>query len=361
MSPLSPVSKLTLIGLLLLAFAGCKPETPARETVLPAAEVTVTPARLHRVPVLLRAPGSVVADRRIEVASRVVGFIETLDLREGQHVARGDVLVRIDPADIEQTIRLARAEAASAQEALSDARLDAERNARLVASGTASREGLRKAEVHVRICAAGLEQARAALAQAEAQRDYATIRSPADAVVVAVTRRAGEMATTGTPLLTIESQEALIFRTFVAQSRLPILQRATAVPVRIDALGGRIVDARLRAVVPSGDQATRSRQIDLLLPADPALSPGLFGQAEFLLGHREVIMIPQRAVVRQAGLEGVFVPGNGVARFRWLRLGETFGEEVEVVSGLEEREHVVLDADRPLRDGMPIRLRSVTP
>ena len=67
-----------------------------------------------KVPDIYRVPGSVISDDRIELASRVVGFIKRLDVREGQRVANGDLLVEIDPRDIDEGVRQAEAGVAAA-------------------------------------------------------------------------------------------------------------------------------------------------------------------------------------------------------------------------------------------------------
>lgn len=153
---------------------------------------TVDIVEVRDVPVNYTVPGSVMSDGRVEVSSRVVGFIEQLDVREGQPVKRGDLLVRIDSTDIDEAIRQARSGVVAAQEDLADAEYDVERYARLTQSGTIAAETLRKANVRADIARATLDRARSALPAAEAQKDYATITSPVDGIIVSVVRRSGE-------------------------------------------------------------------------------------------------------------------------------------------------------------------------
>lgn len=306
------------------------------------------------VPVTYSVPGSVVSDGRIDVSSRVVGFIQQLDVREGQRVSRGDLLVRIDPSDIDEAIRQAEAGVRASREDLDDAKADVEKYSKLAVTGAIAAETLRKAKVRVDVAQALLDKAQAALAAARAQKGYAAITSPVDGVVVAVMRRTGEMATAGTPLLTVESREVLLFKAFVAESRLAQIDPKAEVKVRIDTLKGRVFLGRVRGIVPSGDDITRRYEINVILPSDPALVPGMFGRADFVFGARKALLVPRAAIVHRGGLDGVFVLDGNAARFRWLRTGKEIDDLVEVNAGLTAGETILLGATGTLRDGASV-------
>ncbi|HTH15507.1 MAG TPA: efflux RND transporter periplasmic adaptor subunit, partial [Magnetospirillum sp.] len=126
------------------------------------------------------------------------------------------------------------------------------------------------------------------------------------------------------------------------------------VGARVDALPQGLIGTVSR-VVPSGDPATRRYQVDIALPADQPLLPGMFGRAEFPLGQVSALLVPKSAVIRRGGLDGVFVVDQtGAARFRWLRLGREWQEQVEVVDGLSANEWIVVQADDRLHDGLSI-------
>ena len=141
-------------------------------TPMPAEVVVVRQARL---PVTNDVTGSVVSDGRIDVASRVTGFIRQLDVREGQAVRRGDLLLRIDASDIDAAIAQARAGVQAAQEAWRDAQYDVNQNAQLAPAGAISADALRKSRVREETTRAALEQAQSALAAAQAQRNLSLI------------------------------------------------------------------------------------------------------------------------------------------------------------------------------------------
>lgn len=321
-----------------------------------SAGLSAAPVVETEVPVTYSVPGSVVSDGRIDVSSRVVGFIQQLDVREGQKVSRGDLLVRIDPSDIDEAIRQAEAGVRASREDLDDAKADVEKYSKLAVTGAIAAETLRKAKVRVDVAQALLDKAQAALAAARAQKSYAAITSPVDGVVVSVMRRTGEMATAGTPLLTVESREVLLFKAFVAESRLSEINPKARVQVRIDTLKGKAFQGRVRGIVPSGDDITRRYEINVILPADPTLVPGMFGRADFVLGARKALLVPRAAIVHRGGLDGVFVLDGNSARFRWLRTGMETDEAVEVNAGLTAGEIILVGPIDALRDGATVNV-----
>ena len=335
-----------------LLLSGCDRHEVERAAVAPdPVDATVAVVELRDIPVNYIVPGSVISDGRVQLSSRVVGFIEQLDVREGQPVKRGDLLVRIDSSDIDEAIRQARSGVTAAEEDLRDAEYDVERYARLVQSGTISAETLRKANVRADISRTALDRARSALAAAEAQKNYATITSPIDGVIVSVARRTGEMTTTGSPILVVESREVLLFKSFVSERSLASIDIETPVSVRIDSLGERDFPGRIRGIVPSGDDVTRRYEINVVLPDDPRLVPGMFGRAEIALGTYRAPVVPRSAIVGRGGLDGVFIAEDGVARFRWLRTGRELNGIVEVTSGLKGGESILTEVGGGLRDG----------
>jgi RND family efflux transporter MFP subunit len=347
-------SRTALVWVLLIVSAVCTEATsdeqrPARPASLPVARVEVAEN-----PIVYAVPGSVVSDERIDVSSRVVGFIQQLDVREGQKVSRGDLLVRIDPTDIDEAVRQAQAGVRASQEDLKDAELDVQKYAALAPSGAVATETLRKARVRADVAHTALDKAQSALTAAVAQKNYASITSPVDGVIVSVAKRSGEMATAGSTILTVESHEVLLFKAFVSESNLALINPKAPVTVRIDTLKDTPFQGRIRGVVPSGDDVTRRYEINIILPSEPSLAPGMFGRAEFVLGAEKAPVIPHSALVRRGGLDGVFVLDGKIARFRWLRTGRTLGDSIEVVAGLSGGETILTTVNDTVYDGSAV-------
>lgn len=349
---MSNYAKIAVSILALLTLTACKQEqhvTSIKQESIAAPTLTV---QVEDLPFGTVVPGMVFADRRIDISSRVVGLIETLDLRAGQTVNKDDLLVHIDSDDIEEAIRQAKAALMQAEEKLTDATIDLDKFERLAKKGSVSTESLRKANVNKTIAEAARSQAAAVLSSAEAQRKYAEIRSPVKGVVVNVNRHSGEIAMTGTPIMTIESRELLLFKIYVAEGTLPHISEKEEIEVRIDAMKEQVFKGFVRGIVPSSDSRTHRYEVDIALPASDALVPGMFGRAVVSQGARQVPIIPKSAIVKRAGLRGVFVVNDDqTSSFRWLRTGQEWDEKTEIVAGLKAGERIILEPAENLRDG----------
>lgn len=295
--------------------------------------------------------GSVVSDQRIEVTSRMSGYIHELLVREGDRVRRGQIIARLDGADVEGSIRQSRAGVGAASSALADAQIDFERFQRLYERASVSENEWRKVRLKRDAAKEALNQAQAAQDTANAQRAYVDIRSPDDGVVVARLKQAGDLAAPGAPMLTLEVGRALLFETSVSEAHVAAIAVGSRARVKIDALT-QVFEGTVSRVVPSGDPVTRSYLVKVALPETAGLMPGMFGRASFAVGDSPSLLVPAQALVERGGLRGVFlVDEAGLARFRWLRTGREWPDRIEVTAGLAAGERIVAAVDPGLREG----------
>lgn len=297
------------------------------------------------------ATGAVTSEQRVDLASRLSGYIREMPVQEGDRIREGDLTARLDAPEVEAGVRQTEAAVQAAQATLDDARTDFDAFRELLARGSVSDNEMRKVRLRFEAAEAAFEQARAARDTARAQRPYVDIRSPVDGWVVARHRRIGELVVPGVPLLTVESSRALIFETHVAQNRAAALRTGMRVAVAIDGLAATLPGTVSR-IVPSADPVTRSQLVKIALPETPELRPGMFGRVSFRIGEAPALVVPRSALVERGGLYGVFVvDADGLARFRWLRTGREGFDGVEIHAGLETDERFVSVAESGLRDG----------
>jgi RND family efflux transporter MFP subunit len=207
-----------------------------------------------------------------------------------------------------------------------------------------------------------MDQATAALQQAEAQRsqaqaeirklrvrlDKTTVTAPFAGVVVETHIDSGELAQPGTPLVTLLDPERLRLVARVQESRIPALMGDGPARIWVPALEKRF-EAQRMTIVPQGDARTHTFQVRLRLPEGAPASAGMFGRAEFQLGTYEGLVVPKAAIVRRSEITGVYVVRDGRVSFRLVELGERTGEGREVLAGLTTGERVALDPVRALR------------
>ena len=307
------------------------------------------------------AVGSAVSDQRVDVSSRLSGFIRELNVQEGDSVRKGQLLVRIDPSDVEGGVRQAQAGVAAADAAYKDAQSDFERFQRLYDRESASENEFRKVRLKRDATAEALNQSKAAFDTAWAQRAYADIRSPVDGIVVARAKHSGDMALPGMPLLTVEAGRSLTFETSVAEGVMPSIQVGRPVTVRFDRLSTPVKGVVSR-VVESADPVTRSHLVKISLPDTPGLTAGMFGRASLPLAQSGAPIIPRSSLTDRGGLRGVFVVDeSNHVHFRWLRLGREWNDQVEATAGLQQGERLVAQLEPALREGDSISARAGGP
>ena len=286
------------------------------------------------------AAGTVRAVRRVELATRLMGTIETVRVRAGDRVRAGQLLLTLEAGSPEAGLAQARAgldlatrtlrrmERLYADSAVPEAQLDAARSAHAQAEGQ-----VRAAQVEV---------------------GYAGLHAPFAGVVTARLAEPGDLAAPGQPLLVIEDAGAREIVVGVPDDLLGGIRIGLVVPVRIGA-GERRVDARVIAVVPVSDPGSRTAEVRLTAPA--GLPSGASAVAEFPVGSAGGLRVPAGALVRRGQLVGVFVfAADSTVRLRWIRIGRVEGGTADVLAGLEDGDLVALRPDS-LTDGARARPR----
>ncbi|MCL4837148.1 MAG: efflux RND transporter periplasmic adaptor subunit [Thermoanaerobaculia bacterium] len=339
------------------------------------------------------ASGEIVASRYADIGSSVMGRLVALAVAEGEAVARGQVLARIDPVQAASEadaaaalLRALEAELAAARARETDARLAAERARALIAQGIQSQAEVDAAGATADAAAAAVEAADRRVAQGRAQRARARdalakteITAPMDGVVTRLSVREGEMVVIGvqnqpgTILMTLSDLSALDAEVKVAEADVLRLALGQSASVSLEAVpgrefGGRVVEVGASALpLAGGAAAAREFRVVVRLDApEPTLRPGLTCDVRILAEEvRDVVTVPLQAVVlrRAEGggeRQGVFLAEGGRARFAPVETGVIGGLDVEV-RGLPAGAEVVagpFQALRDLADGAAIRPRA---
>lgn len=337
---------------LLLALAGCGGEHQATqpETRMRSVQARVEQVGLQPLPAFHAAPATVVAAERVEVASRLMGYIRDIAVVEGQAVSPGQRLFTVDPLDVEGQVEQARHAVKQAEDAHRDAQADHERYANLYKDEVVTRQQYEKMKLALDMAATRLAQARAQLATASGQLRYATVASPIAGVVTRRLADRGDLAAPGQPVLVVESVGRLQVETHVPESILAGIRPGQVVEVEADGVQGR-VQARIARISPAADPVSHSFLVKLELAGTGPRS-GAFARVLFPTGAREVLTVPSGALVRRAGIDGVFVlDAQGVAHFRMVRTGEAQAGRVEIQAGLVPGERVVTEGADKLESG----------
>jgi len=299
--------------------------------------------------------GTVQAVRQTAVAAQVSGAVVELDVKAGDTVKAGQVLVRLDARAAEQTAAVSDAQLQAARAAQEAADREFERQKQLFAQNYISRAALDRAEAQYKSAQAGVAAQRAGVGAARATSGFYVVKAPYAGVVADVAVVLGDMAMPGRPLLTLYDPAVMRVSVNVPQSTAGRLDDAAAVRLDIAGLSAerQPVRAMKTQVLPTADPATHTVEIRLDLPTGlQGAKPGMFARVWLptsATGEGR-LYVPKRALIRRAELDGVYVIGSdGKPNLRQVRVGQAVGADVEVLAGLSAGERVALEPQAAAR------------
>ncbi|MBQ0798214.1 MAG: efflux RND transporter periplasmic adaptor subunit [Porticoccaceae bacterium] len=301
--------------------------------------------------------GNVISDHRVDISSKIAAYIRTINVVEGEHIRSDQVLATLDDSAISNAIAQARAALGSAKAQLDDASADLTRYQNLLKDESVAESRVQKTRLLRDTAKEQFNSATAALNSALAQRQYTQITSPVNGLVIARHQRSGDLTTPGAPILSVESQQGLLFQTYLPERYLSRVKPGDKLAVHLDTLPAPLSGKVLR-IVPSADPITRRVEVNIAFLPNEASNPGgspipgMFGRVSFLLGSDSRPVIPNSALFERGGLQGVFViDDNNRLRFRWLRIGRQYAGTTEIVAGLSAGERILTTAQPGLSEG----------
>ncbi len=230
---------------------------------------------------LSSSTGVVVADRAVTLAARIVGRIVAVNVQEGDVVQVGDLLVDIDDAQYRADLSSARALLSQEQVRLEHMqRLDV-RFSSLYEQKSVSQDKADEARFNFEVAQAAVQRAQAELEKIKVLLAETKIKAPFSGVIVRKDSEIGKVTAPGEPLLTIEDQGRLKFRTRISERDISAIELGQEIGVIIDALNDLRLTGTVSKIIPSGDLSTHEFTIEATLPAQDKLYPGMFGKAEF--------------------------------------------------------------------------------
>jgi RND family efflux transporter MFP subunit len=325
---------------LVLALAGCGDEPESMPDVArpPVPKGTAFVVADTSLPDGFEASGAAEPVQRAALATRLMARVTDVLVHEGERVASGQVLARLDASELDAKRERVAAGLAAAEASWRDAETTARRFRALYADSAAPKAQLDQVEAAAVRAEAGVREARAAGAELESVGDYATLRAPFAGVVVRREIDPGAFAAPGQPLLVVEDHSRLRISVTTPPAAVRDLRPGSRLHGDI---AGTPVDAVVEGIVPApgGHLLTVNALVD---NRDGRAVSG--GAATLLLpaGMRAVRLVPVDAVVREGDLTGVRVRRAGAWELRWTRLGRARDGMVEILAGLEAGDSVLV-------------------
>jgi multidrug efflux system membrane fusion protein len=392
---------ISIVSIAIMTTSCGKKEEPVIEKPAVLQGVKIETIKLSPVQEDYEAVGTVRSKTTSILSSKTVGNILAVHVREGDRARIGQVLIEIDDRDtraqlqkaqaglrevqdsqeeIEQNIRAAESSKEAAEAGRSLAAATHKRYSTLLEQKSVSQQEFDEVQAKLKVAEAEvdraermlqalrakksqllakMEQVKADIASAQVYVDYGRISSPINGIVTSKQAEIGLLAAPGVPLLTLEDNSSYRLEVSVEDSMLKKIRLDTPVRISIDALGPQEFSSRVTEVVPASDPGSRSFmvKIDLLVGKggsinQPVLRSGLFGKAHFPVGQKQILKVPQKAILQSGQLVGVFTAdSSNTLRLRLIKTGKQYDDHIEVLSGLNDGDRIVVEGMERVKEG----------
>ena len=186
-----------------------------------------------------------------------------------------------------------------------------------------------------------------------------SLLSPINGVVTARNYDNGDMYSGGNPVLVVEQITPVKLMINVSESYFTQVKKGAPVDVKLDVYGDEIFKGTINLIYPTIDAATRTFPIEIKLDnRDQRVRPGMFARASLNFGTEENVVVPDLAIVKQAGSGDryVYVYKDGKVTYNKVELGRRMGAEYELISGVPDNSRVVIAGQTKLVNGMEVEI-----
>ncbi len=309
----------------------------------------------------ITASGTIQAVNSANLSTRMMGFVTKMPVEVGDKVKKGQLLVSINNADLQAKLAQVNAGITEATAAFTNAEKDYNRFKNLFAENSASQKELDDMTAHYNMAKARLEGAKQMKNEVDAQFAYANIRAPFDGIVTGKYIKDGDMANPGMPLVSMEAPGNFEVMAMVPESEISKITSGTPVDVVVKSINktikGKVTEISTSAKNTGGQYLAKVT----LEKTDAPILSGMFVTVQFPIEKQQktdIILIPKDALVTIGQLYGVYtVSESNTALLRWLRIGRTYGNQVEVLSGLSSDESYIISADGKLYNGAKVSIQ----
>lgn len=357
-------------GLLVLAVAGyflSRLLNPPVEVQLVSVSLS-SPSQANSV---LTASGYVVARRKAAVASKGTGRLVFLGVDEGDKVKKGQVIARLEDADVAAARARAQENLRVAEAELHDAKQTLERNRTLLKQGVLAQSEYDAADMRYRRVVATIESARFGVKEADVAVDNTLIIAPFDGTVLKKNADVGEIVaplagatSSRAAVVTIADMSSLEVDADVSEANITRISPEQNCEITLDAYPQQRYPGHVTKIVPTADRAKATVLVKIRFKDyDQKVLPEMSAKISFLkagavndAAAKPVLTVPAAAVVKRNGREIVFQLRGERAAEVPVTTGQRFGTSVEIQQGLKEGDRVISKIDDKLVDGGKVTL-----
>lgn len=309
-----------------------------------AIPVQVAPSRRGDISTFLLQTTTIEAERQVDVIAKVSGLVVELPAEEGTHVKKGDLLAQLDEAELQIELLQAKVRMETDQSAFERAKNMLEKN--LIAEENYETTRLQ------------YESSKAAYEAARLKVEYTSVRSPIDGVVTTRNIELGQRVNVNQVLFQVADFNPLRAKIYVPEKDMGKIFEGQQAKITVESEPGEEFLGMVKMISPVVDPTSGTVKVTIdIKDSRGKLKPGMFSSVYITTEtHKNTLLIPKKALVLESETDQVYVYNNGIAHKVTLKLGFTSGDNVEVLSGVQEGDLVVTVGQEGLREGLPIRI-----
>jgi RND family efflux transporter MFP subunit len=314
----------------------------------------------------LNFSGQIEASQTVNISTRIMGFITAINVKVGDRVSKGQLLVSISNDDIKAKRAQTDAMITEAEAAYNSAKKDLDRFNNLYKQQSASAKELDNINLQFNSAKSRLEAAKQMRNEVNAMMSYTQLTAPFSGIVSQKMMDAGSMANPGMPILTIEQAGVLQVSVSVPENSIQQVHLGTIANVQIHSIE-KTFQSSVSQINPSSQFTGGQFIVKIKIPesAQKGIYAGMYANISIPLKNaaekissNDAVLIPASAVENKNQLTGIYtISSNNHALLRWVRLGKTYGDKVEVLSGLEKNESFITSADGKLFNGASVKTK----
>jgi len=335
-----------LIVFISVPLVSCKKEKKVEKENL--INVRVAAAQEKIVRPYIETTGSLRADEEVMV----------IKVEEGSAVSKGSLLVEINQTDYRLDKQRAEAAMKQAEASLANVKSEFQRKESLYKEELITRQQYDDISTRVILAEADLAKAKSMLETSAERLARTRIYSPLNGMVKEKKVSSGDFARTSLPLLHLIKVDPLKLNFTVSEKDIADLKTGQDVDFTVDSFPGKKFSGKVNLIYPNVEERTRTLQAEAIVPnADRVLKPGLFVRATIYTGPpREVIVAPLTALIYDNATVSLFVVEGNLARERKVTTGRKYGEDIEIIEGLNAKEQIVVVGQNNLSEGIKVNV-----
>lgn len=351
----APVRLGPLLTASVLLLAGCSREAPKAEYIRPVRAIV---AATNDVDVNAEFPGEVRPRIESRLGFRVGGKISARRIDVGDTVKRGQVLMQLDPQDLQLTQAQAHAALRAAETQRDLARADLKRFEELQSKNFVSQAVLDARRTAFAAAQASVDAARATYSAQSNQAGYASLVADMDGVVTAVNAEVGQVVAPGTPVVQVADPREKEIVIALPENKVDTLRKVRDVTVRMWSNPDMAIGGKIREVSPVADPATRTYPVRVAIPgAGDNVKLGMTARVQFASKSATPrIRVPLTALFHQASTTGVWVVENGAVRLVPVQVGGMMGNEIVLAGGVQPGQTIVTAGANLLKNGQKVKI-----